>query len=417
MKTHADLESRWDELVETREQIRTEVERRVVDKAWGSVVGGWERPEPLYAERSRFPNGRLSKKRPPSLAGVKEYGYDDRERVVLAREFNIPMEQAGDGWARREPEVPFDVANDEYFVYLDDGAESYRFQSQWLVEGRDFTRRWVVQLAQVNRHWLDESGRVTRYDTYRGPDHGVWESERYEYLADGQLARVYVGTWSSRTKGPRVADLLQEELTYDEAGKLAAIRDVLQDEVIWRRPPKTLAPAKQLVEDALVTAVAEWAREHWPAEPVFALGLGATGAFPYQPVPGFLTVAERDAILAEGDDEFGVGLSLWNPADYSTFDPEFEPDESAEFAEALRLLRQEAELTDDETSSPKLLGQVAARLAALDWDGHARGEDFVVFAIDMEIESEGQIATALRRSAPKETVKEFKRRGWLRVID
>src|SRR4028118_2102445 len=133
---------------------------------------------------------------------------------------------------------------------------------------------------------------------------------------------------------------------------------------------------------------------------------------PFEAAPGFLTVAQRDEYVEQGDDEFGIGLSLWNPADYETFDPDFELKESPELVEALRLLRQEADMTGDETSSLKLLGRVAARLAEMDWSDYPRDDDFIVFAIDMEIQSETQIATALRRSAPKDKITVFKKRGW-----
>ncbi len=56
---------------------------------------------------------------------------------MIAREFDRPFETTESGSEFREPEVPTDVIQDEYFVYIDDdAAEPYRFQSQWIVEVR-----------------------------------------------------------------------------------------------------------------------------------------------------------------------------------------------------------------------------------------------------------------------------------------
>lgn len=413
-----DIEARWSQVEADYERLRAEAEGRVVDREWGEPYGSWERPEPLYAERTEIPKGRLRRKRPRSLSGWKEYGYDEHGRVVLAREFSVAGDVVDDVFVPREPEVPADLVSDEYFVYGDRFAESYRFESGWIVEGPEFTRRWWVRLAAIAHQRLNAEGVLIGYDQYLGPFvsdgetmAGGWIWERYKYRPDGQVDRVF-----SRADQDAAAGSVQPwvyEMTYDDAGKLTVVRDATADWTVWRRPPKSLKPAVSLLEDALVGRVAEWARSNWPTEPAFALGLGSSLAIPYTVLPGIVTVRERDAWLEED----GVALRVWNPAEYATQAPGFELTEPADVVEAERLLRQEAELTDDEQSAAKLLGRVAKRLAGLDWSAFPRADDFVVFAMDWEIEDQADIEQALRRSVPSDTVRSFRQRGWLRMAE
>jgi hypothetical protein len=193
------------------------------------------------------------------------------------------------------------------------------------------------------------------------------------------------------------------------------IRDLTAGDIIWRRRPPSLKPAMTLLEDALSTRLREWAEANWPADqPVFAFGLGTSRAFPFDVAPGLLTVDQRDEALSDPD-ESGVAMQLWNPAEYAIYDPDFELKAPGEVLEAQRLLAQEVELTDDEGMVPRLLGRVAKRLAEGDWAHSRRDPEFVVFAIDMDIENQQHVERALRAALPRELFRAFKKRGWLHV--
>jgi hypothetical protein len=75
----------------------------------------------------------------------------------------------------------------------------------------------------------------------------------------------------------------------------------------------------------------------------------------------------------------------------------------------------ERELTDNDAAVARLRTRVAKRLAAMDWTRYAVTADFVVIAIDMEIESQAQIERSLRASAPKRIVNALKKQGLLHV--
>ena len=76
------------------------------------------------------------------------------------------------------------------------------------------------------------------------------------------------------------------------------------------------------LEDVLVERLAEWARNNWPDERAFALGLVFTIGMTPLPAPGLGTAPERDEWLADPD-EYGVGLMIWNPAEYEVYNPDF----------------------------------------------------------------------------------------------
>jgi hypothetical protein len=94
-------------------------------------------------------------------------------------------------------------------------------------------------------------------------------------------------------------------------------------EVVWRRRPASLRPALRRVEDTLVDALTAWAREHWPDEPAYCLAISYRPDHPLHVDAGIGTDRERQAMLLEPG-EYGVGLELWNPAEFEAH-PGFSP--------------------------------------------------------------------------------------------
>jgi hypothetical protein len=168
------------------------------------------------------------------------------------------------------------------------------------------------------------------------------------------------------------------------------------------------------LEDALVEGLAAWAETHWPAETAYAIGLIHTVGFPPLPAPAIGTAAERDEWL-EDPDEYGVGLTIWNPAEYDTFDPDFAdalPADVRDLAERLNEVWMKQ--ADDERWHAFMAG-VARRLAARDWGDRPRTEDFIAFATDAELSEQSELEAQLARSVPAAQLDALRRRGLTRV--
>ena len=142
--------------------------------------------------------------------------------------------------------------------------------------------------------------------------------------------------------------------------------------------------AAERLKQRLVEHLIAWATTHWPDEPVYAFGLAFSAGWPLIPAPGLATIATRDALLAEPD-EYGVGLLLWNPAEYDIYDADFlengVPDETNRLAETLNDAWNDA---DEDSDEPwfAFMGDLAKRLAAHDWSVFATSNDFVVISND-----------------------------------
>src|SRR5262249_8333393 len=145
-----------------------------------------------------------------------------------------------------------------------------------------------------------------------------WED--YEYRAGGALSHV-VKHWpiDDRAIGDIAAS--RDELAYDDAGDLVSIAH--QDgRIVWRRRPASLRPALRKVEDVLVEYAVGWAREHWPDEPVYCLGL-VYSAPKLALDAAFGTQSFKQAWL-DDPGEYGLAFELWNPAEFG-FDHAFAP--------------------------------------------------------------------------------------------
>ena len=219
--------------------------------------------------------------------------------------------------------------------------------------------------------------------------------------------------WSAIFRSANVA-VTRYEFAYDEAGDLVTIRAVhpgqrFDPAVIWRRRPASLRPALRRVEDTLVDTLTTWAREHWPDEPAYCLAISYQPDYPLHLDAGIGTDRERQAMLLDPG-EYGVGLDLWNPAEFETAPAlSLSPNDEA-YAEAAALLEQEWRTTDDDAGF-KLLARVAKRLNAADWADLPRTADFVVFAIDLDIPDQAHVERHLRACTPKATFADLKKRG------
>jgi hypothetical protein len=300
-------------------------------------------------------------------------------------------------------------------------------QFEWVPEWARESGGEEFKLVAVEEHRRDGTGRlacwarIVRGDRFEdAPARLSWED--YEYRADGALSQVVehrpIYDQEHAAGGFAVGDIAvsRDEFTYDDAGDLVSIRRVPafanQDaRIVWRRRPASLRRALRKVEDVLVEYTVGWAREHWPAEPVYCLGLVYYG--PKLTLDAaFGTQSFRQEWL-DDPGEYGLAYELWNPAEFG-FEHAFVPGrDDPEFTEAAAALEQEWRLTGDHDACLKLLARAAKRLNADDRLNRPRTDAFVVFAIHPEIVSQAHVERHLRACIPADTFKRLKRAGLL----
>jgi hypothetical protein len=174
--------------------------------------------------------------------------------------------------------------------------------------------------------------------------------------------------------------------------------------------------AAERLKDLLVEHLVAWAAMRWPDEPVYAFGLAFSAGWPPIPAPGLGTVATRDDVLEEPD-EYGVGLLLWNPAEYDIYDADFietgVPEEARQLAWALNDAWTEADDDSDELWFA-FMGDLAKSLAAHDWGAFTTSDDFVVISnAPLSQTTESAIDAQLARSVPAHTLSNLRERGLL----
>lgn len=363
---------------------------------------------PYYDERNEFSAVRLRRQRPDDLDGWVEYGLDELGRCVLVREH-------ASGRPYKDRVVVYGQGPDE--------ALDFEWVPEWSREpgGEEY------KLLAVEEHRRDSNGRLERWACLArggafadGPARLSWED--YVYRGDGALSRVVehrlVADEEQAVRGLADGDvaITRDEFIYDDARDLVSIRRVpsfadAQPWIVWRRRPASLRPAARKVEDVLVEYTAEWAREHWPDEPVYCLGLAYYG--PSLTLDAAFGTQSFMQAWLDDPGEYSLAFELWNPAEYG-FEHAFEPGrDDPEFTEAAAALAQEWRLTDDNDACFKLLARAAKRLNADDRLNLPRTGDFVVFAIHPEIVSQAYVERHLRACVPADTFKRLKRAGLL----
>jgi hypothetical protein len=358
---------------------------------------------PYYAERNETSVVRLRRRRPDDVDGWVEYGFDGLGRGVLVREYVY-------GRAYEEQVLVYGDGTDEVL--------DFQWVPEWMREpgGEEF------KLVAVEEHRRDGTGRLARWacivrgDRFQdAPARLSWED--YEYRADGALSQVVkhqpIYDQELAVGGLAVGDIAvsRDEFTYDDAGDLVSIRGVpafanQHPRIVWRRRPASLRPALRKVENVLVEYTVGWAREHWPDEPVYCLGLVYYG--PKLTLDA--AFGTQSFMQGQLDDpgECGLAFELWNPGEFG-FEHAFDPGrDDPEFAEAAAALEQEWRLTADHDACFKLLARAAKRLNADERLNLPRTDSFVVFAIDPEIVDQAHVERHLRACVPADTFKRLR---------
>lgn len=360
--------------------FRRERESRVVRWGWATDFTGADELAPLWHERHGYGPGRFLERQPVDLSNIEQYGYDERNRIVVARG-HLPTGELG-----------------EEALLLHDGSRVGRWRcSRYNMDGE-----WT--LRTVERAHLD-GGRVEMIETWFEYGPAV---TRFAY-EDGRLVRVL---------GP----LGEELLSWGEDGELDSIQAKVgtETETRYRRPPRDLTLPKllRLTEDALVERIPAAVAAHPPQESAYCLAVHYNGGEPM--VPPLLViglVAIRDALLVEhGADPWYI----WNPAEWASAVrqqgdegrvPWLTLDDDRDFAELCRLVEQEIGRADLEHEPRALFNRVAQRLARVDWSAILPiTEDFVVYAVDFQVQD---LDENLRLVLPPDRLADLAARGWL----
>lgn len=352
---------------------------------------------------------RLRRRRPDDADGWVEYGFDDRGRCLFVREHAFGL-----------------AYTEQVFLYGNGTDELLEFQ--WVPEWvREESGEPDYKLVALEQHRRDDTGRLDRWvrilrgDRFEDAPARLWW-EDYEYRADGSLGQAVrhrpIYDPELAIGGLAIGDIAisRDELAYDDAGDLLSIRHVpafanQQTHVVWRRRPPSLRPALRKVEDVLVEYTVRWARDHWPEEPVYCLGLMYCG--PRLALDAAFGTRSFMEEQLQDPGEYGLAFELWNPAEFGiehAFDPSrLDPG----FTEAAATLEQEWRATDDHEACFKLLARAARRLNADARLNLPRTDNFIAFAIDPEIIDQAHVERHLRACIPARTFKRLTRAGLL----
>jgi hypothetical protein len=382
-----EVEARFQELPSRYRSLRQACEANVVSWRWAS--DDLYDPRPLHFETHGYKKGRLLKQPPKKPASKIEYGFGADGLIHVARQ-HIRFDGYPDRlwfyetfYVRGKDEIEvthFDYHPDKDPIFYGIG----RYE-----DGR-------------MRHWRVRAREGIGRDTY------TWEGEKVVRI-ECEHAPVEKGAGS----GPLV-QVRQYEICYDAAGDIQEIlshqhhpREVT--EVVYRRRPGdvTFADLLRRMRPALTQAVFEEVRRAGISERVYALVLawdpGQQESLP--PSIGIGLESERAAWLQEHGKD--AKQYLWNPAEYQNF----RDIASEAVEEACRPVNQECRLRDSWKEARRVLNEVARDLGGMDWTGVlATTEDFVAFAVDLEL---SEFRQNIKASARPEVLEALKRKGWL----
>jgi hypothetical protein len=198
------FERRWPELADEYPKLRERAEAAVVDWRWAPSDATLHVREPLFAERIGAPARGLLRNEPADKSDVLEYGFDARDRIVVAR-----LHAFGD----RYEDLFFPSAR----------------RVEWVSFG--FLGGAPQPVPQGLGEYVYSGGRLVTHRRY-GPPIG-WSSERYEYR-DGLVVGIeFVAHLPDReTHDHWVAE-------YDASGRLTRLREQRTGTVVVERhaPP------------------------------------------------------------------------------------------------------------------------------------------------------------------------------------
>lgn len=379
------------ELLEKRVELRRACEGAVVRWQWAAENSDMHRPQPLHRERHGLPLPQLLHTPPSPPRREQQYGLDAAGEIVVAREH-----------------VESEGCREELRVRRGDAAIGFR----WMETGEP---------AEVNIARY-AAGRMQSYVT-------IWPQiaaasdmphgsliERYEWNGD-RLEVIHTEAVIGFADMPALPDEAQIRASYDATGRLVELREHSDRgaKVLYRGPDvgPSMTQLQQSVEDRLVELLPALLRAH-VAEPIYCLALHYQAEWPLPPNIAVGIERDRQAWIQRIRDVETLRLTVWNPAEFSSYAGEslgVQPlrDIDADLAHALDAIPDSIEARQQGRAT---LNRAARRLQKLGWRSIAPVvDDFVVYAVDLELT---HLEDNLRVSVPATLRRRLAGQGLLR---
>lgn len=313
----------------------------------------WQRPR-WYWDPELILEQRREPKRAPKDKARFAYGYDNEGRVPVIHQFS--------------QRYPQELDSVQFLRYSGNKIIGSQVQED--------------MLADVFEASLSE-GRIVRVEHFVT---GIppWDWKTFEWQG-GSIAKITYGLHARKA---------HREVTYNKAGRVTAEIDLLETEEskapkpLKRKPlPKGVTMqslAKQIREQLARTVVATVTKAKIK-EPVYCLALNydCEGNPLLLPELGIGLDAERRARLKARSRD--ARLAIWEPEEFSLFatDRTALQGRNRELDRACDLFNRELECKGSDEPARKLILQVAADLAKIDWIGKLNTtDDFIIYAVD-----------------------------------
>jgi hypothetical protein len=314
--------------------------------------------------------------------------------------------------------------------YRDNLGETFYTYTDTLAEiiGFSVPPRIPLKVQQI----FIENGRVIRHASFRLNGYTPLYSEKgsnpdmlYEWLGYNgrfKLVEEYVYD-GNRVAGiqlysetPGIAPYkAEEQFFYDGAGRLLRIEQLNesgQRRLLYKKREKgqTFRSIRQAATQKLIESIVQRLRAENISEKLCCINLFYQSGSSHFPPTIFLSRdADRQKLLASNNPEakyyiFNPGL-IGEPWYLEITDPDT--------LEICSQLEQEIQSDQKWDAATGILREVAAALTHFNWSNILNiTPDFVVFAIDWEVEGD-RLADVLRTSASKDQLREWKAKGWL----
>ncbi len=336
-------------------RLKTTCESKVVRWDYWDLPKWYWDPADTYV-RSRY----LAKKTSRKDASYG-YGYDNLGRIVVIYNFDAPKITA----------MEFLRYSGNKLVGSCFGPEA--IHSEGKVVGSD----WEAgsYLSNVFQATLSE-GRIVMVEQLYGSVEGDWN--RVEWRGD-EIARVAYGAFGQKAHFERV---------YGKNGKV--VEEIDLSKPIKRKPlPKgvTMATLAKEIRERLANAVVQTVIKAKIKEPAYCLALNydCEGNPLLLPELGIGLESNRRALLKRGGRD--AKLAIWDAANF----PMLGSSRTAlmgrdkKLDKACDLYNRELEYKGSNEPARKLILQVAADLARMDWNGKLKTtDDFIIFAVDTD---------------------------------
>jgi hypothetical protein len=324
----------------------------------------WETPDWYWEPEYQVKYWSGEAERAPKSTASYAYGYDDKDRVIIIHHYAI-------GQPRKIEGMDFLRYVGNKILVSQFIPEAVQDQKGMNIEN-DFKYGGV--LSDVFEATVS-GGHIARVEHWM-PDHPQWDWKTIAWKRD----RVSVVTHGMRGRKAHW------QVTYDKDGEVLKELDLSKPSK--RKPlPKgvTMQSLAKDIRERLTRTVVATVMKAKVKQHVYCLALNydCEGNPLLPPELGIGLESERQARLKKGGPD--AKFDIWMPEEFSLFANERT---ALQFKDKLldracELFNQELAYKDSDEPARKLILQVAADLAKVDWTGKLNAtDDFIVYAVD-----------------------------------